>query len=298
MRRLLAATAVSLAALAVSDGAPCEAKDDVQVFAYRPASWTGADAPSAEVARAAADLVTRRCKHAGFEAVVATASKEGDRIDVRLDAAALESEAVLRRLIERRGAVEFRVRADKAMEDEYRDRRLQADAPPPAGFEWREQENDILQALVEVPEKPFAAKLAEVLKKSAADSAEAKAAQADLDKALAADVFTNADVAAASVRRSLSTHGAQALMHVAVRFEFKEERRAAFEKFTGDHIGRGLCVVLDGKVHVCPAIKSALPGMGEIRAPGTGYTEEQAREMAAILECGALPCKLMPEKGK
>ena len=48
-------------------------------------------------------------------------------------------------------------------------------------------------------------------------------------------------------------------MHVAVRFELKEDRRAAFEKLTGENVGRGLCVLLDGKVHVCPAIKSALP---------------------------------------
>ena len=59
-------------------------------------------------------------------------------------------------------------------------------------------------------------------------------------------------------------------------------------------------VIVDGDVwlHVAPVINSAIPGAGELRAPGTGYTETEAQEMAAILECGPLPLRLVPRKEK
>jgi preprotein translocase subunit SecD len=87
-------------------------------------------------------------------------------------------------------------------------------------------------------------------------------------------------------------------LRISVRFEFKETRKAAFEKFTGGHVGRALAVVLDGKVHVCPVIKSAIPGEGQWIGPGNGYTDEEAAEIAALLACGPMPCNLVPEKGK
>lgn len=268
---------------------------------YRVEAWADGADVTPETLQATADVITKRLAHPGYPRGMPKVVVKDGGIQVVLSPDGTAEEDLYRHLVERRGDVEFRIRAKEATEDEHRDRRLQADAAPPPGFAWHVDEQNPLQALVEMPEAPLAAKLAEIAAKEPKDDAQKAAlaaAQADLDKVRAESVFTNADIGAASVRRAVSTVGAQWLMHVSVRFEFKEERRAAFEKFTGANVGRVLCVVVEDKVHVAPLIKSALPGMGEIRAPGTGYTDDQAREMAAILECGPLPLKLVPEKGK
>jgi preprotein translocase subunit SecD len=266
-----------------------------EVVAYRVAAWEGSSAVPAESVRAAAAIVAKRFKHAGL-AATADVAKAGDAIEVRVGVA--DDEAQVRRLAERRGLIEFRVRAETAVEDKWRDKRLLAGEAPPADLEWKEQEDNVLQVLVETPEKAAAAKLAALQKKDPpADAATLKGAQEAVDAAIAASRFTNADIASASVQRSQSW-GAQGLMRIAVRFEFRDDRKAAFEKFTGDHKGRALCVIVDGKVHVAPVIGAALPGMGELTGSGAGYSETDAREMAAIFESGALPCRLVAGKDK
>lgn len=307
--RALIWTATLLGALAFADRSPCSAGEPPRVLRYGVADAGAVPQMVRDKIDVALGVVRKRCAHAGFEGVTAARAADGDRIEVTLPAELAPSETSIRALIERHGDVRFRVRASTRMEDEYRDKRLNEGAAPPEGYSWIPDEQSSLQALVETPEAPLAANVSEaVAKLDAAKDADpkdrealdqaAKDALAAFRKACDRSVFSNLDVATATVRRAMSRIGAQSLMHVSVRFELKEDRRAAFEQFTGDHVGRVLCVVVDGKVHVAPVLNSALPGAGDLRAPGTGYTEEQARDLAAILESGPLPLKLVPEQEK
>jgi len=293
------ATAIALAALLAAAFVVSAADDAARVLVYRTESWD-LRAATADDVKATAVVVAKRCAHAGFEGVAADVSKDGKSIEVRLPKALADSEAAVRHLVERRGDVSFRVRASQKMEDEHRDKRLYEGAPAPEGYAWVPDEHSTLLALVETPEAPFEAKLAAFVaadpKPEPAESAKWREVKDGLAKVWAESVFTNAEIASSSVRRSLSTYGAQSLMHVNVRFEFADARKAAFEKFTGANVGRQLCVVVEGKVHVSPVINAAIPGAGELRAPGTGYTEPEAQEMSAILESGPLAVRLVPTK--
>jgi len=294
LRRLgtaLALTAFLAAVVSAADDAP-------RVLTLRGASLDSGGPVSLDAAKAAAALVVKRCAHAGIEGVTSADSADGSAVEIRIVPATDAHEAEVRSLF-RRGFVEFRIRAPTSVEDEWRDRRLQAGAEPPPQYAWRVPEEGSLQFLVETPERAAAAKVAALVKKGAAqDSAEMTTALADVETARRDSVFTNERIGATSVSRSMSTVGAQFLRHVAVRFEFKDEAKAAFEKFTAANVGRDLCVVVDGKVTVCATIQAAMPGNGQLRASGSGYTEEQAQGMAAILESGPLPCALVPAKGK
>jgi hypothetical protein len=270
-----------------------EVRAESNVLLYRAEPFQDDATVRPEVAKAAAEIVAKRCRHAGLDVVGVDA--ENDRIRIRGGLGLRVCEAAVSRLAERVGLVEFRVRADTIVEDAARDARLQADEAPPEGFEWRLPETGELQVLVETPERAAAAGLEALRKKRAAEGA-VKAAEEALAKVLAEQVFTNEHIAATSVQRSIKSHGAARFLRVAVRFEFKDDRKAAFEKFTGEHVGRELAVVIDGKVHVMPKIAAALPGMGELVGPGTGYTDEQAQELAAIFASGPLPCRLVAVK--
>jgi preprotein translocase subunit SecD len=297
--------AVSLAATLVGVGLllldaanlPCAADDDALVLVYKAEAWDGREPAAADV-RAAAAVVAKRCAHAGFDGVVAKALADSGPIEVRLPKAHAAEEAAIRALVERRGDVAFRIRAREKMEDEWRDKRLNAGEPPPKGYAWVPDEQSSLMALVETPEAPIVSKLDELMRPSnpRLDASAVEAAR-ELARVREESVFENADIARASVRRSMSTIGGQSMRHVAVQFEFKEDRKAAFEKFTGANVGRVLCVVVEGKVQTAPVINAAIPGAGLLRAAGSGWTDEQARDLAAVLEAGALPVKLVRAKG-
>jgi hypothetical protein len=291
-------SAVALAAFLAAAVTVCAADDAARVLRLAGASLDSGGPVSLDAAKTAAALVVKRCAHAGIEGVTSADSADGKSVEIRIAPGTDAREADVRRFF-RRGFVEFRIRAATSVEDEWRDRRLQAGAEPPPQYAWRVPEQGSLQFLVETPERAAAAKVAALVKKGAAqDSAEMTTALADVETARRDSVFTNERIGAASVSRSMSTIGAQFLRHVSVRFEFKEDSRAAFEKFTGASVGRGLCVVVDGKVQVCATIQAAMPGNGELRTAGSGYTEGEAQEMAAILESGPLPCQLVPAKDK
>ena len=290
------ALALSLSALVALGVRSSAAEDAPRVLAFR-ALALDVDAPaSADAAKAAAAVVVKRCKHAGFDGVTVEA-KDG-AVEVRVPAIHAASEADIRRLAEKRAAIEFRVRAKTAVEEEWRDRRLQAGTAPPPGLVWCEPVEGAVKVLVEAPEQTAAAKLDEAKKKDPADPAAVKAAQDEVARVARESVFTNADVAASSVNRTMRSWGAQRFLHKGVRFEMKEDRRDAFEQFTGWKVGRDLCVVVDGKVRFCAPIPAAMPGSGELHGPGTGYTEEEARDLAAWLEAGPLPCRLVPRENR
>jgi len=293
VRNARLALALSLAAVAALHDRSSAADETPRVVAYRAFAFDADTASSADAAKAAAAIVAKRCNHAGFEGVAAEA-KDGT-VRVSVPATHVASETAIRRLAERRAAIEFRIRAKTTVEDEWRDRRLQAGTAPPPGLLWCEPAEGVSKILVEAPEQAAAARLDDAKKKEPADPAAVKAAQDEVARALRESVFTNADVAASSVNRTMRSWGAQRFLHVSVRFELKEERRDAFEQFTGWRVGRDFCVVVDGKVRFCAPIPAAMPGSGEIRGPGTGWTDDEARELAALLACGPLPCRLVPK---
>lgn len=293
--RVCAASLLVAAAYAATSAV--HAERDVHV--YRIEAWEGGPAVTTETTRATLDVVAKRFAHRGLARSKSTIEfKDIDnRLEIDLTAELAEGRAACLRLAERRGLVEFRLRADQATQDEHRDRRLQAGLAPPPGTAWRLPEQGDLQVLVETPEAPLRARIerlrSEESKDDAAPAAELRDVIVALERVLAESVFTNEDIASASVQSVM-----QRFLRVSVRFEFADARKAAFEKFTGAHIGRAMAVIVDGKVHVTPVINVAIPGMGELRTPGNGYTHEQAQEMAAILESGPLPCRLVEVKDK
>jgi preprotein translocase subunit SecD len=72
-----------------------------------------------------------------------------------------------------------------------------------------------------------------------------------------------------------------------VAFKMTPEGGRLFGKITGDHVGRQLAIILDGKVFSAPVIKSRIGG-------GSGIIEgrfswDEARNLALVLRAGALP---------
>lgn len=61
--------------------------------------------------------------------------------------------------------------------------------------------------------------------------------------------------------------------------------------FKDQHGGEPLAVILDGEVNFAPILRSALDA-GVIEGAGQGLSEQEARDVAARLGCGALPVRL------
>ncbi len=77
-----------------------------------------------------------------------------------------------------------------------------------------------------------------------------------------------------------------------VRFAIKGNAQQSFADFTGNRIGKPLCIVLDGVVLSCPTIQARLSEGGVI----TGrFSSEEARQLAVTLNYGALPVPLKIE---
>jgi SecD/SecF fusion protein len=75
----------------------------------------------------------------------------------------------------------------------------------------------------------------------------------------------------------------------AVAFEFRGDKKGAFENFTRTHYHKRLAMFLDKKLLSTPVIESAIPGKGVIRG---GFTPEQAKTLSSQLNAGALPVPL------
>jgi hypothetical protein len=296
---------LALAALVATDREPLAADDASRVVAFRVEGWPGENTAKLDgsesamkLKKVAAEILAKRCAHAGLDGV--TAAVGGIGVEAKLPPALAGREGDVRRLAARRGCIEFRVRAETGFEDEWKERKLEGVTTPPKGFEWAEDEQSGRATLLETPEADAFAKIqALVGQDDGKDHAdEWRATKAAFEKVRASSVFDNADVAEATVERSISTYGAATHLRVAIRFTLKDARRAAFEKFTGDHVGRALAIVIDGKVHLCLPIAAAIPGEAKWIGPGTGYTDESAQEIAALLACGPLPCRLVAAETK
>jgi preprotein translocase subunit SecD len=72
-----------------------------------------------------------------------------------------------------------------------------------------------------------------------------------------------------------------------VSIEFDRKGARAFERITGENVGKRLAIVLDNKVYSAPTIQEKIAG-GKARITGR-FTMEEARDLAIVLRAGALP---------
>jgi preprotein translocase subunit SecD len=101
--------------------------------------------------------------------------------------------------------------------------------------------------------------------------------------------FTGADIDLASVR----VHSPPFTADHIVEFKLRGERAGAFGDFTGKIVKRRLAMVIDDKIESSPVVQERLPRGAAISGGGpTGFTEAEARCLAAILAGGELPCVL------
>lgn len=79
-----------------------------------------------------------------------------------------------------------------------------------------------------------------------------------------------------------------------VAFELNAKGAVTFEKLTGDNIGKGLAIVLDGVIHSAPNINSKIGARGVITNGRGNYDEalRDSKDLAIVLRAGALPAQL------
>jgi len=76
-----------------------------------------------------------------------------------------------------------------------------------------------------------------------------------------------------------------------VSLDFDRAGRALFSKVTGANVDRRLAIVLDDIVHSAPNIQEKISGGQGAQITGA-FTTDQARDLAIVLEAGALPAPL------
>lgn len=79
-----------------------------------------------------------------------------------------------------------------------------------------------------------------------------------------------------------------------VSFSLNPKGASVFEKLTGDNIGKGLAIVLDGIIHSAPRINGRIGASGMIEL-GMGDPDKlmkEARDLSIVLRAGALPAQL------
>jgi SecD/SecF fusion protein len=74
-----------------------------------------------------------------------------------------------------------------------------------------------------------------------------------------------------------------------VAFEFRGDKKAAFEDFTRTHLHKRLAIFLDKRLLSAPVINDIIPGKGVMHGR---FTAEQARTLTHQLNAGALPVSL------
>lgn len=72
-----------------------------------------------------------------------------------------------------------------------------------------------------------------------------------------------------------------------VSLEFTKKGAEIFSEVTGEHVGERLAIILDDVVYSAPVIKEKITG-GKARISGH-FTMDEAKDLAVILRCGALP---------
>ena len=195
----------------------------------------------------------------------------------------------IRQLLERPGTLEFRICASKEDTEKWRGISEELGGPlvAPKQFAWVPFADGQPECLVLTPERPIAAKLEKARSEYAAGGTVIENLQAELDRTRREEVFSGDQLDTVRLDRQVRS--------TFVYFSFREDRKKAFSEFTERHVGQSLAIVLDGKVHSAPTIKSMLPGEGVIEGGGaTGFTPSEARKLVTVLSCGALPVRLVP----
>jgi len=76
-----------------------------------------------------------------------------------------------------------------------------------------------------------------------------------------------------------------------VQFELSRAGGRLFQRFSGQHVGDFLAIVLDGEVMSAPVIRDRIGSRGQIEM-GAGTPMEEAADLALVLRAGSLPAKL------
>jgi preprotein translocase subunit SecD len=71
-----------------------------------------------------------------------------------------------------------------------------------------------------------------------------------------------------------------------VEFSFTPNGAQAFGELTGQNVGNGLAIVLDGRVVSAPVIKSRISDRGQIEG---NFTQQEVQDLVTVLKSGALP---------
>ncbi len=73
-------------------------------------------------------------------------------------------------------------------------------------------------------------------------------------------------------------------------FKLKDEGAKKFGDWTGQNIGKGLAIVLNGRVKSAPTIRGQIRETGEITG---NFTKASAEDLALVLRSGALPARIV-----
>jgi preprotein translocase subunit SecD len=74
-----------------------------------------------------------------------------------------------------------------------------------------------------------------------------------------------------------------------VEFSLTPTGADAFARLTGENVGSGLAIVLDGRVVSAPVINSQIRDSGLIEG---SFTQQEAQDLATVLKSGALPAEI------
>ncbi|MEE8129739.1 MAG: protein translocase subunit SecD [Vicinamibacterales bacterium] len=75
----------------------------------------------------------------------------------------------------------------------------------------------------------------------------------------------------------------------AISFSFNSDGARKFGNFTSANVGRGLAVIMDGRVYSVATIQERITAEGRITG---SFTQQEASDLALILRSGALPASL------
>lgn len=75
----------------------------------------------------------------------------------------------------------------------------------------------------------------------------------------------------------------------AVHFSLSAEGGRKFGRYTGEHIGDLLSIILDDKIVSVAVIRTQIPGRGQIEG---NFTQQEAEDLALLLRAGALPASM------
>jgi SecD/SecF fusion protein len=250
----------------------------------------------ATVLKDAIEVIRSRVDAFGVSEVNISSSGK-DSFTVDLPGRGKEEIERIKEIMKKVGTLEFRIVADATVtgaETARREREKEKYAPPPH-LRWNRTEQGG-ETLVEVPDLKARADLdaAEAALKSPPPGSDPAALRDAVDEkrqawedAKARYLWTGQDLASVSYSRAPITEGTGYEVH----FSMTPGRKSAFGDFTAANVGRQMAIVLENVVHSAPEIKSPLPGEGKIEGGMRGFSQEDAQDLATVLNSGSLQVK-------